>query len=442
MTDPLQWNHYKKHLYSIARSALAAVNPFDVVQQFLQVNNDVILIGSKEYSLDEDVRIYVVGAGKAGVSMARAVESVLGERVTDGVIAVPDLPGQSLARIQLIKAGHPLPTAGSIEAGIKIANLLQGTVDKDLVLVLISGGGSALLELPVEGLQLSDLQQVNDLLIKSGAPIQEINTVRRQLSMIKGGGLGFLAAPARTSALILSDVVGDPLEAIASGPTIGSDTSARDAWNVLDRYDLLSRIPEAVKEILEGFSDDSNLIFEPYFEVNNVIIGSNRIAAEAAIQFAQELGFQAILLTTMLQGEAMIIGSKIANLVKALKLPLVQKKPLCMVLGGETTVTVRGEGSGGRNQELALAAAIELYGLQNVAMMTLATDGIDGPTPSAGAIVTGETIARARALRMDARSFLTNNDSHTFFDALEDTVNLGPTGTNVNDLIMIIVYGS
>jgi glycerate 2-kinase len=437
-----QWIHCKEQLHAIAQAALAAVNPFDAVQRFLQIDQGNIRIGSEEYFLDEDAKVYVVGAGKAGVSMAQAVESILGKRITDGVIAVPEFAGEPLSTIQFIEGGHPLPTEGSIEAGKKVADLLKKTVEGDLVLVLISGGGSALLELPLEGLHLSDLQQVNELLLRSGAPIQEINTVRKQLSRIKGGGLGSMAAPAKTAALILSDVVGDPLDVIASGPTVRSETSIKDAWTVLQRYDLLSKVPGVLKEILERFSDEVDTKPATQLDINNLIIGSNRTAAEAAAKFAQEVGFQSFLLTTMLQGEARQIGSRLANLVKALKLPFPNGKPLCMLLGGETTVTVHGRGVGGRNQELALAAAIELEGVKNVMMMTLATDGIDGPTPSAGAIVTGETVVRARELGLDPDETLSNNDSHSFFRELGDNVDLGLTGTNVNDLILICVYNT
>jgi len=439
-TQAPQWIHYKEQLHAIAQAALAAVNPFDAVQRFLQIDHGKIRIGSEEYSLNEDAKIYVVGAGKAGVSMAQAVESILGKRITDGVIAVPELAGEPLSTIRLIEGGHPLPTEGSIEAGMKMADLLKDTVEGDLVLVLISGGGSALLELPLEGLRLSDLQQVNELLLRSGAPIQEINMVRKQLSRIKGGGLGSMAAPAKTAALILSDVIGDTLDAIASGPTVRSATSIKDAWSVLQRYDLLPKVPGVVNEVLERFSDETDTKPKKQLDISNLIIGSNRTAAEAAAEYAQKIGFQSLLLTSKLQGEARQIGSRLAKLVKALKLPFPNERPLCIILGGETTVTVHGSGVGGRNQELALAAAIDLEGEQNVAMMTLATDGIDGPTPSAGAIVTGKTIVKARELRLDPNDYLSNNDSHSFFRKLGDNVDLGLTGTNVNDLIFICVY--
>lgn len=437
-----QWVDHRQHLHSIVRAALDAVDPFEAVHRFLQLRNKTLFIGHKEVGLSEDSRVFVVGAGKAGVAMARAVEDILGEYIKDGIVSVPNLPTEPLSRIRLEQGGHPLPSEGSIEAGRQMKALLDGCSEKDLVLVLISGGGSALLELPIEGLQLSDLQEVNDLLIKSGAPIQDVNVVRRQLSLIKGGGLGRLAAPAQTLALILSDVVGDRLEAIASGPTTSSMTSVRDTWDVLERYNLTTRIPDNVRTVLKNFpGEEKDQTVDNISNVDNSIIGSNEIAAQASVAQAEKMGFRTMLLTTKVQGEARKVGRIIAKLMKAVEIPLKEPTlPICFVLGGETTVTVRGEGIGGRNQELALAAALELEGIPNVAMMTLATDGIDGPTTAAGAIVTGNTIPRARSLNLDGNSFLLKNDSHSFFDALGDAVTLGSTGTNVNDLIFCLVY--
>jgi glycerate 2-kinase len=431
-----QWIDYRRHLRSIARAAIEAVDPYDAVTHHLKLNGDELVIGEYEYYLEEGTRIFVVGAGKAGITMARAVEDILGERIWAGVVSVPDLPSVSLQTIKLISGGHPLPTEGSIEAGKQIRDLLADVCEKDLVLVLISGGGSALLELPKDGLQLSDLQKVNDLLLKSGAPIQDVNIVRRQLSMIKGGGLARLAAPANIFTLILSDVIGDQLESIASGPTIPGPSNVMDVY---ERYKLHSRIPGNVIRILEDTKGiEISKSSDGVAEIENIIIGSNTIAAQAAVDKARELGFQALLITTLLQGEAREVGKLIAALIKAVK--ILPSNPICMVLGGETTVTVKGNGVGGRNQELALSTAMELEGVSEVAMMTLATDGIDGPTPSAGAIVDGQTISKALSLDLDAYSFLENNDSHTFFHALGDTVSLGPTGTNVNDLTICLVY--
>jgi glycerate 2-kinase len=439
-TNRPRWRDRHHHLHAIAQTALAAVDPFNAVMRYVQLKDNLLTIGSKTYILEQDLRIYVVGAGKAGVAMASAVEHVLGERISGSLVSVPSLPTKEYSEIHFCQGGHPLPTAGSIRAGEKIKDLLGNVREKDLVLVLISGGGSALLELPLEGLELSDLQKVNDLLIKSGAPIQDINIVRRQLSMMKGGGLARLASPAHTIALILSDVVGDSLEAIASGPTTPSTTDVNDVWDVLRRYKLESKLPKSVKNALELSAETrEEFLGQRKTKVTNIIIGSNEMAAKAAVDQAKELGFSGILLTTKVQGEAREVGRRIGILVKSIKIPE-NGSPLCIVLGGETTVMVQGTGVGGRNQELALAAALELEQVPNVAVMTLATDGIDGPTPSAGAIVDGRTISKARTLDLDAESFLMNNDSHTLFKEIGSTVTLGPTGTNVNDLVFSLVY--
>jgi glycerate 2-kinase len=438
-----RWCDHRRHLHALATAALGAVDPFQAVSRCLRLEDGVLYMDEQAFPLRDRTRIFVVGAGKAGFAMSRAMEEILGDWIEGGVVAVPYLPPEPLHRIRLIKAGHPLPDDGSIEAGRKIKALLQRTRIEDLVLALISGGGSALLELPVTGLHLIDLQRLNDLLIRCGAPIQEMNAVRRQVSMIKGGGLVRMAAPATTFALILSDVIGDHPEAIASGPTSVSQTTREDAREILKRYDLLEKVPRKVLTILETPSHLNEGDQAPTgARVENLIIGSNRIAARAAVMRAKELGFRPILLTTRLQGEAREIGRWIGALVKSMKIdPSLRGSPICIVLGGETTVTVRGDGIGGRNQELALSAAIELDGWGNVAMMTLATDGVDGPTPAAGAIVTGETLAKARQASLNALSFLEWNDSHTFFHALGDAVTLGPTGTNVNDLVFCVVYG-
>ncbi len=436
-----RWVDHPQHLRAIAKAALEAVDPFDAVNRYLQLQGNLLVVGQEKIALEQDTRIYVVGAGKAGVAMARAVEKILGDRISGSLLAVPDLPAEGLSVIQLCQGGHPLPTEGSIQAGEQIKTLLDGVREKDLVLVLLSGGGSALLELPLEGLQLSDLRKVNDLLIKSGAPIQDINIVRRHLSLIKGGGLVRLASPAKMVGLILSDVVGDPLEAIASGPTVPIMTERRDVWEVIERYKLGSRLSISVTNALKASVERKQALPElGTDEVINIIIGSNKIAARAAVVHAKELGFRGILLTTVVQGEAREVGRIIAGLVRAVKI-LEDTSPLCIVLGGETTVTVQGSGTGGRNQELALAAAIELEGVPNVAVMTLATDGIDGPTQSAGAIVHGGTMIKGRSMGLEALSFLKNNDSHTFFTKIGDTLTLGPTGTNVNDLIFCLSYG-
>jgi hydroxypyruvate reductase len=311
-----------------------------------------------------------------------------------------------------------------------VSELAQQATEHDLVICLISGGGSALLTRPAEGLTLDDFQYLTDALLRSGATINEMNTVRKHCSDIKGGNLARLAAPAQLATLILSDVIGDPLDVIASGPTVPDSTTVAEAREILGRY----RLGEAAS--LRETPKPGDPIFE---RVQNVVVGSNRLAALAAVEEARRLGYQALLLGTYVEGEAREVAQVAAALAKGMRAdgdPL--SPPACLVWGGETTVTVRGDGKGGRNQELALAAALALDGWPGVLVMALATDGTDGPTDAAGAVVTGDTMARARGIGLDARAALDANDSYRFFDALGNLIRTGPTGTNVNDLLFIL----
>jgi hydroxypyruvate reductase len=327
-----------------------------------------------------------------------------------------------------------------------MADLLATATGRDLVLAVISGGGSALLTLPATGLTLADLQQTTDLLLRSGATIVELNAVRKHLSQVKGGGLARLAGEARVASLILSDVVGDPLDVIASGPTAADPTTFADAWTVLERYNLVARVPGAVRERLqagvEGSLPDTPKPDAALLQrVHNVVVGSNRLAAEAAVLAASEVGLNTLLLSTFVEGEACQVARVAAALAKELATydrPV--SRPACLVWGGETTVTVRGLGKGGRNQELALAAAVAMAGLPGVLLVALGTDGTDGPTDAAGAVANGETMARARSLGLDPAAHLENNDAYPFFDALGDLVRTGPTGTNVNDLLLLFAF--
>ncbi len=437
-----EWIDHRWHLNQLQNAALSAVDPQEIVKSSLSLKGDSLLIYDTAFPINPSNKILVIGAGKAGIPMARGVEQVLGDRITDGLVAVPMLMENASDRIEFIIGGHPLPDEGSIEAGNKLNALLDNRHQKDLVIVLISGGGSALLEQPVEGVTLSDLQVMNDVLIRNGVSIQEINMVRRQLSRIKGGGLAMMAAPAKTIALILSDVVGDSLNDVASGPTVQDHASTLEALNILDKYNLTGMVPEEIMSVLKlNLEQDNHLQKEFPDSVWNFLIGNNKIAAEAAKRAAVDLGFQTYVVTTIMRGEAREVGRVVAALVKCMRdgVPAASK-PICLILGGETTVTVRGNGVGGRNQELALAASIELAGIDKLAMMTLATDGVDGPTSSAGALVTGETLRRARKKGLHAQKFLENTDSHAFFTQLRDTISIGPTGTNVNDLVFGLVY--
>jgi hydroxypyruvate reductase len=345
--------------------------------------------------------------------------------------------------VEIVEAGHPLPDDAGVIGTQQIANLLAETTERDLVLAVISGGGSALMTLPAEDLTLADLQGTTDLLLRCGATIVELNAVRKHLSQVKGGGLARLAAPAPVVSLVLSDVVGDPLDVIASGPLSPDTTIFGDAWAVLERYDLVHQVPTSVRKRLQlGF--DGGLPDTPkpgdalFRRVQNVIVGSNRQAAEAAVAEARMHGLNALLLSTFVEGEAREVARVAAGLAKELVIydrPV--SRPACLVWGGETTVKVRGQGKGGRNQELALAAAMALDSLPGVLLVALGTDGTDGPTDAAGAVATGETISRARAVGLDPAAYLKDNDAYRFFDALADLIRTGPTGTNVNDLLFI-----
>src|SRR3990170_1332828 len=437
----LAWKDHLQHLALMREAALDAADPYAAVLRHLRTDDDSMELGERRFALKQGNRVLIVGAGKAGASMARAVEAVLGDRLTDGIVSVPSLDVQAPSRVRLMQGGHPLPNRGSVSAARAIRRLLPGLRPEDLVLVLISGGGSALLELPVKGVRLEDIRRVTRMLLRRGAGILELNTVRPCLSQVKAGGLARMASPAFVVALVLSDVVGDPVEQIASGPTAMAPKRPHDALRILDRYGIRSDMVPRVFEHLRSDREAEDTIDHGRTPIH-VVVGSNALAATAAAECARGLGFQTLLVTTSLEGEAREVGRVIAGLTKAVRchgIPV--SVPACLLFGGETTVTVRGKGRGGRNQELALAAAIALDGQDHVALMALATDGVDGATPAAGAIVTDRTIQKARGLGLDPRAALADNDSFTFFQALGGALLLGATGTNVNDLVACLVYG-
>jgi hydroxypyruvate reductase len=456
----------------ILTSAIQAVDPHQAILANLALEGDALRVGETRYALAGLDRIVVVGGGKAGTPMAAAVFETLGSRVSAGSVNVKyghtsaaggwrvrfgcggeptPSPGQAqTGPIRIIEAGHPVPDAAGLAGAEAIARLLTGLTPRDLVLVLISGGGSALLPLPVKGVTLSDYQELTNLLLRSGADITEINVVRKHCSRLQGGQLARLAAPAQVATLILSDVVGTPLDAIASGPTVPDRSSFADAWSVLRRYDILDRTPAGVRDHLErgvaGAVPDTPKADDPVFErVNNVVVGDNAIAGRAAVETARTLGYESALLTTFAQGEAREVARVVAGLAQGVATGQSDyAAPACLVLGGETTVTIRGAGKGGRNQELALSAALALEGYtlpegREVAVVSLGTDGTDGPTDAAGGAGSLSTLKRAKAAGLDIRAALQHNDSYPLLGALGDLIITGPTQTNVNDLILIVV---
>jgi len=434
-----RFEQHRAHVSAIRAAALAAVDPAAAVRAHLS---------PADWAAAENV--YLVGAGKAGVPMALATAELLGPRLTAGVVVVPQMPGADLPvppTLAFVEGGHPQPTTGSLAGGRAVAALLTRTTPADLVLVVISGGGSALLELPQAGLTLDDLRQTNAALLRSGAAIQDLNAVRTQLSQLKGGGLARLAHPARVLALILSDVVGNPLASIASGPTVAAAPNAEAALAVVERYNLRGQLPAGV---LYYLTHGTGPLRGETPEVENRLIGSNRVAGEAAAAAAQALGFKAYWLADDWQGEAREVGRRFAQWVSRApgSAPLAGRaaalaedpRPRCYVVGGESTVTVRGAGQGGRNQEAALGAALVIDCLPNLAIATIATDGVDGPTDAAGALVTGATLTRARHLRLDVAQALADNNAYPCLEALGALLFTGPTGTNVGDLMVGLVY--
>lgn len=427
---------------AVLAAALDAVDPQPAVLRLLQQDSAIA------EALAASRRVLAVGAGKAAYPMALALEQALGSRLTGGLVVTKDghIPSpDELTSTQIVEAGHPLPDRRGVQAASRMAHLLKGAGPDDLIFCLISGGGSALLTAPAPGISLADLQQLTALLLHSGAPIQRINGLRKHLETLKGGGLARLAAPARVMALILSDVVGDPLDAIASGPTVPDPTTYADAWDTLDQFGLLASAPQAILAHLQrGRSGEVPETLKPgdsnFARVTNWLVGSNAQAAAAAAEKAISLGWNTTVLTSRQEGEARSVGAELARLAQ---LVVHEGKPMprpaCLILGGETTVTVRGSGKGGRNQEVALGAAAGLSGLAEALVIALASDGGDGPTDAAGAVANGETLARAAALGLDAGTALNNNDAYPFFDALGDLLKPGPTRTNVNDLMLVWV---
>ena len=371
-------------------------------------------------------RVVVIAAGKASVAMARGVSSVV--EPTTGVVVTPDATD---APLPVITAGHPVPNEGSVAGARMALDLASSAGEDDLVVCLISGGASALLAVPAEGLSLDDLRLTNRMLLECGADIVETNTVRKHLSAVKGGRLAAAAGDSRLVTLVLSDVVGDPLDAIASGPTIPDPTTFEDALGVIDRYDLRQRLPERVAIHIQKGSRGQipETPKEPHARHEVEIVGSGVVAAEAATAFLRTQGFRSRIVSTRHAGEAREAAvAAVASTSQADEV---------LVFAGETTVTVTGSGTGGRNQEAALAAAIEIDG-RLITFLAGGTDGIDGPTDAAGAIVDGGTVDRGRAANIDAVKALQNNDANTYLGVTDDLIVIGPTGTNVADLWLVL----
>ena len=437
----------------ILDAALAAVESGTVVSRAVDWQQDALVAAGRRYELDAFERVVVLAFGKAATPMAQAAARGLGHRLDHGLVITkyghgPEDPAFP-PRLAVVEAAHPVPDAQGVAAARRAVEIVSRLSERDLLITLISGGGSALLTLPAPGLTLNDLQRTTDLLLASGATIHEINAVRKHLSAVKGGQLARLAHPATILSLILSDVVGNPLDVIASGPTAPDPTTWADAWRVVQKYDLEQALPRAARErLLAGLAGrlpDTPKPGDPIFQrVQNVIVGDNALAAAAARAEAEARGFHAAILSTFVQGEAREVAQVLVALgreVVARGRPL--RPPACLILGGETTVTLRGKGKGGRNQELALAAGIALARAAEAApivILSLGTDGTDGPTDAAGGIVDATTVARGEAAGLDALVHLADNNSYPYLKTIHDLLITGPTRTNVNDLMFVFVF--
>ncbi len=427
----------------ILRSALESVDPYQLTSQHILLSK--VELGNSQLLVGETQRILLIAMGKASVAMTRAAVEIIGERIIRGVcvskVAPEVLP--NWPKIDIIYGSHPVPDERSLRAGMAVRDLLQSLTAEDLVLVLVSGGSSALVVDPCEGIFLDDIKTTNQALLRCGATINEMNCVRKHIERLKGGGLARLAQPAKVQALLLSDVIGDDMSVIASGPTVADPTTYADALNIIRKYGLEDQLPQAIlKHLTEGSKGLKPETLKPEDEVirrvSNTIIGSNRHAIDMAMREAERLGFATRCVSTHLTGEAGLAAQWFLNQCLSSQQPL--KRPSMSVAGGESTVTVKGNGKGGRNLHLALAAVNRLAGMENVALVTLATDGEDGPTDAAGAIVTGETQTKARALELDPDDFLNRNDSYAFFEKVDGLIKTGSTGTNVNDLTFFFQF--
>ena len=450
-------NKQRKELATVRSDAkeifagcLTAVDPYKAVKRFVHVQGDRLIVGMEggpetELDLAEFDRISLVGAGKATAPMAAAIEDLFGERIQKGLINVKYGFTRELAFTEITEAGHPVPDENGVKGTGKILDFLQSTGEKDLIFSLISGGGSALLPFAVGNITLSDKQEITRELLACGASIDEINAVRKHISSSKGGQMARAAFPATIINLMLSDVVGDKMDVIASGPFVPDSATFKDVWGIFNKYnlkDIPPAIHEHMKAGLNGQISETPKVNDKIFNrVFNFIVGSNILALESASATAKKLGYETLILSSMVEGET----REVARVHTAMAKEIVKTgrpipPPACIISGGETTVTIRGDGLGGRNQEFCLAACMDLVELPpRVVILSGGTDGNDGPTDAAGALVDPFTVTRGKDAVMEAAEFLNRNDAYHFFEKTEDLLMTGPTNTNVMDVRLVLV---
>ncbi len=430
----------KRMLRELFQAALKAVDPYESVKRYTDKITSL-------YRTCNSDKILVIGFGKASCRMVKALEETVSDLIGETIVITKYGHCESLyksKKINIFEAGHPVPDENGLRGTEEVLRLLESSPEKRLVVCLISGGGSALLVSPCEGITLDEKQRLTDVLLKAGVDIYGLNTVRKHISRVKGGRLAEISYPAHMVSLILSDVIGDRLDVIASGPTSPDTTTYNDALQVLEEYRVRNKVPPSVVDILEKgrkgiileTPKEESKIFE---RIENIIIGSNRIALTAVQEEAEKRGLAVEIMSSELSGEAKDVGRWLARKAREIKDSTTVQRALCFISGGETTVTVTGRGVGGRNMELALSFAKEIEGVEGISLISAGTDGTDGPTDAAGAIVDGQTVQRARALGMDPETFLKNNDSYNFFKEINDLFVTGPTGTNVMDIQIMVL---
>ncbi len=436
----------RKQANDIFLTSLKAVDPTLAVQNYLQLRGETLELNGHKFSIDDFENIYLVGFGKAAASMAKGVENVLGAKLTAGIVNVKyghlDEVSQ---KIKINEAGHPVPDEAGIKGTDEIINLVQNCGETDLVVCVISGGGSAIFPSPQTGISLEEKQHTTKLLLSCGADITEINAIRKHISKVKGGQFARAVYPATLITLILSDVIGDPLDSIASGPTAPDNSTFGDCINILEKYELLGKIPATVENHLKSGAQhqipetpkENDTAFEKTY---NVIVGSNLQAVLAAKEKAEQLGYNTLILSTFVEGETKDVARVHAAIAKEIhKTGNPISIPACVISGGETTVTIKGQGKGGRNQEFVLAAAMDISNFPSTVMLSAGTDGTDGPTEAAGAIADNYTVERAMQKKLKPENYLKENDSYHFFEQLDDLIITGPTNTNVMDLRLILI---
>lgn len=440
----------ENHAETIFKAGLERVHSKKLLEKVLNLDGNILKIKTENEELTIDLskfsKIKMIGFGKAAGQMAAGLSSILGSKIAEGIVIVKDPTAAQLPEgFEVFVGSHPIPSEKSLIAGKALLEFCKNCQEGELVFGVVSGGASALMELPLDGLTLEDLQKTTELLMASGATINEMNSIRKHLSKIKGGRLAREIFPAASVNFILSDVVGDDLAAIASGPTVADNTTFADAWRVVEKYSLASKIPMSISKHLKDAVNETPKSGDIKLSgTRNILVGTNRQALIAARKKAQELGYDTLILSHELQGEASMVAHKLYTFSKEMEKNPKFKKPACILAGGETTVTVEGKGKGGRNQEMALAYVCCLMDQSpdsaNQIFLSASTDGSDGPTDATGAFASMKILESAKTLGLDPEEFLDNNDSYHFFEKAGGLLKTGPTETNVCDLQVLLIH--